>query len=502
MTTSCTKARLDGYMTVYLALTVTVIIALCLALIEGCRYRGISLETECVMDIGMDSILAEYHRELQKQYNLFAIDCSYGSNKASTEQTESHLLDYMNRNFSLEDVFLEKLLYRDLFAIQAEEAQMTKAAFLTDGEGEVFRRLAVNAMEDRVGIGWIQQLTDWLQTIESRGLEQQDIAGQKQRIDEKIQEYDGKKTAEGETIHVENPTAALEEKRNSGLLKLVLKEDEISSRKIEPDTLWEARVEKEEINRGNLTLEESGRWQDLEEKVFFHEYLLEYLGRYGQEKQESPLWYQTEYVIMGGDNDRENLKGVVNRIFIIREAANTVYLMESDDKYAIAEALGEVLAAAMMVPEIAGLLTAALILGWAFAESVYDVKSILAGKKIPLLKDDATWHYGLSASLQGELSGMPAEEAEETPGMSYEDYLRVFLLLGEEKVITYRTMSMVEQDVRNTPGNRNFRLDACIVETAMNVKVRSKYGYSFEIERQKSYIESLERGENSGEEKR
>ena len=101
------------------------------------------------------------------------------------------------------------------------------------------------------------------------------------------------------------------------MLKLVLKEDEISSRKIEPDTLWEARVEKEEINRGNLTLEESGRWQDLEEKVFFHEYLLEYLGRYGQEKQESPLWYQTEYVIMGGDNDRENLKGVVNRIFII-----------------------------------------------------------------------------------------------------------------------------------------------------------------------------------------
>ena len=34
---------------------------------RGCRYRGISLETECVMDIGMDSILAEYHRELTEQ---------------------------------------------------------------------------------------------------------------------------------------------------------------------------------------------------------------------------------------------------------------------------------------------------------------------------------------------------------------------------------------------------------------------------------------------------
>ncbi len=99
--------KCSGYMTVYLALTVSVIISLCLALIEGCRYRGIQLETECVMDIGMDSILAEYHRELLKQYNLFAIDCSYGKPYASTEFTGKHLLEYMNRNFSLEDVFLE-----------------------------------------------------------------------------------------------------------------------------------------------------------------------------------------------------------------------------------------------------------------------------------------------------------------------------------------------------------------------------------------------------------
>lgn len=72
-----------------------------------------------------------------------------------------------------------------------------KAAFLTDGEGEVFRRVAVDAIEDTVGIGLLQQLTDWLQVIESRGLEQQDIAGQKQQIDAQIQEYDGKETTEG-----------------------------------------------------------------------------------------------------------------------------------------------------------------------------------------------------------------------------------------------------------------------------------------------------------------
>lgn len=484
-----------GYMTVYLALTVTVIIALCLALIEGCRYRGISLETECVMDIGMDSILAEYHRELQKQYNLFAIDCSYGSENASTELTERHLLEYMNRNFSLEDVFLEKLLYRDFFAIRAEEAQAVKAAFLTDGGGDVFRQVAVNAVEDAVGIGLLQQLTDWLQIIESRGLERQDVAGQKQQIDAQIREYDGKETADGKTIHIENPTAALEEKRKEGLLKLVTEEDEVSTRRIETETLLEKRMERGEINCGNLELGTAGKYEELEElkeKVFFHEYLLRYLGRYGQEKQDSPLWYQTEYVIIGKDNDLENLKGVVNRIFIIREATNTLYLTGCEEKYAIAEALGEVLAAAMMVPEISGLLTATLILGWAFAESVYDVKELLAGEKIPLLKEDSSWHYGLSSALQGELSGTAGEENGNSSGMGYEDYLRVFLLLCEEGTVTCRAMNVVEMDIRNTPGNSAFRLDACIAEIAMNVKVKSKYGYSFEIERQKSYIRSLE----------
>lgn len=86
----------NGYMTIYLALTLGVMISLCLALIEGCRCRGICLETECVMDIGMDSILAEYHRELFAQYNLFAVDCSYGTVHGTTKLTEEHLLEYMN----------------------------------------------------------------------------------------------------------------------------------------------------------------------------------------------------------------------------------------------------------------------------------------------------------------------------------------------------------------------------------------------------------------------
>lgn len=205
----------NGYMTIYLALTLGVMISLCLALIEGCRYRGICLETECVIDIGMDSILAEYHRELFAQYNLFAVDCSYGTVHGTTKLTEEHLLEYMNHNFSLEDIFFDKILYRDFFALEAEKAEMTKAAFMTDGDGEVFRRMAVDAIEDDVGIGLLQQIKEWVKTIKSRGLLERSVEEEKQTVDAQIREYDGREMADGKVIHIENPTEALEEKKKS-----------------------------------------------------------------------------------------------------------------------------------------------------------------------------------------------------------------------------------------------------------------------------------------------
>ncbi len=475
----------NGYMTVYLALTLGVLISLCLALTEGCRYGGICLETECVMDIGMDSLLAEYHRELLRQYNIFAIDCSYGTADGTTKATEQRLLEYMNRNFSLKDIFLDKILYRDFFALEAEEAEMTKAAFLTDAKGEVFRRMAVNAIEDDIGIGTVQQVTEWLQTIESKGLQDRNIAEEKQAVDAQIEEYEGK--------HIESPTKALEEKRSGGLLSLVLSEEDISDRKMEAEDLIEERMKENAVSHGNIPIEQPTGWEETKERILFHEYLLRYMGRYGTEKEDNSLWYEVEYIIGGELSDRENLRYVINRIFAVREAANAMYLFGSEENYAVAKALGEVLAAALLVPEISELFTVSLILGWAFAESVYDVKTLLSGGKIPLLKNDDTWHYGLQGILQGDLSDMAdSGDPDKTQGMSYEDYLRIFLLLEDSEKVTCRAMNIVEQNIRNTAGNSAFRLDACLTEIEMNVKVKSRYGYELEIERRKSYTPSLE----------
>ena len=73
------KRRAKGYLTIYLSLTLMIMLSLCLTLIDGTRRSCVRLEAECITDAAVYSVMAEYHRELFRQYNLFYIDSSYGT---------------------------------------------------------------------------------------------------------------------------------------------------------------------------------------------------------------------------------------------------------------------------------------------------------------------------------------------------------------------------------------------------------------------------------------
>ena len=57
------------------------------------------------MDMAMDSALAEYHREMLEQYELFFIDMSYGGTSPAFSNTEEHIRNYMNMNFRPYELF-------------------------------------------------------------------------------------------------------------------------------------------------------------------------------------------------------------------------------------------------------------------------------------------------------------------------------------------------------------------------------------------------------------
>ena len=109
--------RQNAYVTVVFALCMTMVLTFCLTLIEGARQNAGRLESECVTDIALYSVQAEYHRQLMEQYNLFAIDSSYGMDTYGKENVTERLRYYLEKNLSYNNVFLSNILYRDYHSL-------------------------------------------------------------------------------------------------------------------------------------------------------------------------------------------------------------------------------------------------------------------------------------------------------------------------------------------------------------------------------------------------
>lgn len=107
-------------------------------MIEGARRNGARLETEIAAEVSMQSVLAEFHRELFYQYNIFAVDSSYGTELPGKANTERRLEYYLEKNLDKREVFLGFLFYRDFFDLSPENISVTRVSVLTDGDGAVF----------------------------------------------------------------------------------------------------------------------------------------------------------------------------------------------------------------------------------------------------------------------------------------------------------------------------------------------------------------------------
>jgi len=351
-------------------------------------------------------------------------------------------------------------------------------SILTDGNGAVFRERAAEAVRDDVGLEILQQLQEWVETVQINDLEEYRLEEEKAVLDREIEECESP-AENGEKL--ENPTRQLDELRRKGILRLALEDDQdLSKRILTTEGLIGNRMAQGKVNQGNLS---DPKKEGLIDRFFFQEYLLRYLGCYGKEKEESPLAYQLEYLIMGKEADVDNLKGVAEKLCHLREASNAIYLFSDAEKCSEAEALASTVCTVILLPELIPAVKTVILLGWIYAESVYDVKLLLAGEKVPLLKDRESWHLNLGDALRGDFGKKAGGER----GLEYADYLRIYLMLMDLETLTGRAMNMVEADIRSTQGNTAFRLDGCYDRVQAKINVASGRGYAFELIRTKSY---------------
>lgn len=473
-----------GYLTVYLSLSLSLILSFILTLVEGARISTIRMNTECVADIGMNSVLAEFHRELLEQYDLLFVDMSYGTASASIENTAEHLRRYMEKNFDASEKRLSAA--RDFLALSADRAVINKYSIASDDNGDVMRRQAIAYMKESSMEGLLSKVMKNVNMIEELGLDTMDIAGERshnQAIIDAIP-LPQEEGENGELIEMtlDNPADKVNHLRKIGVLNLVLGDvSAISSAAVHTDNYLSHRT----IQGGTGLYSGFHRPGGIQDKLLFDSYLFEKCGRYGKELDKSELKYQLEYILAGRKSDWENLEKTVERLLLWREAANVIYILSDAAKCAQAQALALTLTAVMQVPALVTPVKYSILFAWAFIESLCDVKTLLNGGKVPILKTSADWKTSIENILN--FNGNLSVDRNTDRGLNYDDYLRVMLYLQQDTVKNLRTMDIMEMDIRRTAGNSYFRMDACFDSFLADICVSSAFGYSYNVKKEYVY---------------
>ncbi len=463
-----------GYITVFLALSLTLILSLVFTVIEGARISAIRMKFECVADIGMNSVLAEYHRELLEQYDLLFVDTTYGARQAGIGNTEAHLKQYLQKN-------LLPGGGRDFLAMSADQVKIVQYSIASDEAGAVLKRQVSDYMSDYPLGAVLEKMNLGTSQLEQYGLETRDVGAERARYETRIEEIGlpEEEVEEGvfQEVPLNNPADVANATRSSGVLNLVLENPSaVSAVKVNLNDYISHRT----CLRGTGMCKEAAAISGKPNELAFQAYLFEKCGYYGHEMEKSLLKYQIEYLVAGKDVDWENLEAVAKRLLCWREVANVIYILSDSTKVAEAKAMAGALAAVLMCPALLEPVAYTILFAWAYVESLQDVKTLLSGGRVPIIKTAADWKTGIN-SLTNVRGSLVADEGGR--GLNYREYLQLMLFLQNPEKRTFCAMDVMEMDIRRTPGNAGFRLDACFDTYQAKLSVSSQFGYAYEMTR-------------------
>ena len=249
------------------------------------------------------------------------------------------------------------------------------------------------------------------------------------------------------------------------------------------------------LNRGYGSF----RQEDLSgplKKLLFGEYLLEnFSTALAPKKTQGGLAYEIEYILGGKSSDRENLDAVAKRLTLMRFAADYICLQTDGARKAEARAAAGLICAALLIPGAAEALAQLILLVWAYREAMSDVKTLLAGGSVPLVKTKDSWQLPLDmvtgTGSSGEMPALPqagvsgppqAQDGKTRPGgMDYKDYLRILLFLEKRETETMRSLDMIESGLKIGKGKSFFRADLCMAKLKLRSTAVLAAGVSYDF---------------------
>ena len=472
--------RLEGQITIALALVLMIIVSLLLSTVEAARATALEVRMECAVQTALYSLFSQYHRELAEQYDLLFIDSSFQTDSPSIKAMEGQLEYYMENNCRApsEQFFL---MTRDWYGITEETCAIEGVRLATDSMSPMVYQQAVAYMKDLVNMDLCDDIQSWITVCDECGIDAQGFEEENaKKVEEAQQSYSGDGEWTITQIYPELDVTKLFDGKDISWFAGDGKG--ISFKSINLMNTYSFRNK----NQGSSELAPKMLADPLQD-IYFNEYILLKLGHYADVPENGVLDYQSEYVICGTGSDAGNLLLVCELLFFLRSAANIIPLMQSEEAKGIIDGISSLALLLEIPPEVVKPL---LYMFWAALEGLFDTRSILQGERVPLLKDYADFTVSLNGigSLGDSLYQKKEGGGTIADGLAYEDYLRIFLLTIPRPLRIMRCIDMIEGNIRLTEGNQYFRMDGCVDLVMVQVSIEIEFGHFYTLRRKYGYF--------------
>lgn len=482
-----TRYRAGAVMTVFFSLLSTAFLAVMFIMIESVRFRGVRAHIQEITDMGNYSLFGEFERKLLTDFELFAVDGAYGTGDFSADRVADRLLGFASLNTRPTAEGLSVFCF-DPWKVEVNDSRITAFTLLSDEGGEPLYQEAVAFMRKTAVMNVTGKLLDWYQDAQEAQEKQEAYRKEKNSADRELEELEkqeaekknqmaGQEQQEGageasvngtpedpvrEGSLFRNPLPALRRLARKDILSITCGDSHISENSVSRRELSSGR----RLKKGSLAVKR--HYGGLTDNLIFREYLLDRLACYAdtgesdRTNQEKKLQYEVEYLLGGKTSDRDNLKTVVNSLLLVREGYNYLYCVSDGEMNAGAGTAAAILIGWTGIPALTAIMKHALLVGWAYGESLLDVRNIMTGGRVPLMKSAGMWVLTLDRLADiNELLDENGSHGQE--GLSYREYLRILLnmqgISGQKK----RAVDLVELRVTSGSGLSGFKADHCLV---------------------------------------
>ncbi|MDE6635349.1 MAG: hypothetical protein K2K09_01935, partial [Lachnospiraceae bacterium] len=178
----------------------------------------------------------------------------------------------------------------------------------------------------------------------------------------------------------------------------------------------------------------------------------------GKEKaeKENVLDYEREYIVAGKAGDEQNLKKVAKDLLMLRTGMSMVSILSDVEKRNMAYITAAAIVGFTGMDAVVRIVQYSIIAAWAYEDACVDAAILLAGKKVPYIKNDSTLNvsYTEIPSFGKEFIKNKVLASACKSGMDYESYINALLLTKKADLKTYRIMDIIQYNLKQNYSKR------------------------------------------------